>query len=85
MSSDNYKPIECGLHSEYELAIMHGRTLQLQWQNENGKVLTEKLKPVDIEIRNQQEFLIARDTNHMIYEIRLDRIIQSDVHEQNNH
>jgi len=84
MSSDNYKPIECGLHSEYELAIMHGLTLHLSWQDENGKVHTEKLKPVDIETREQKEFLIASDINHVIYEIRLDRIIQSDVREQNH-
>lgn len=83
MKSDIYKPIECGLHSEYELAIMHGRTLKLKWQDENGKYHYEHLIPVDIKTRNQQEFLIANDTNDVIYEIRLDRIILSDVREQN--
>jgi Rho-binding antiterminator len=81
MSSDNYKPIDCGLHSEYELAIMHGRTLKLKWLDENGNVLTEKLKPLDIETRDQQEFLIASNTNDILYKIRLDRIIRSDLNE----
>jgi len=83
MSSDIYQPISCSLHSEYELAIMHGRILKLKWHDENGEVLSKKLKPVEIKTRDKQEFLVAWDVNNVIYEIRLDKIIHSDVSEKN--
>lgn len=77
MTSDNYQPIECGLHSEYELAIMHGAALNLSWRDAQGEVITHTVKPIDLQTRDRQEFLIVQGPANVIYEIRLDRIISS--------
>ncbi len=76
--TEPYTPIACGLHSEYELAIMHRRTMLLTWQDENSEMHTATLLPVDMITRDKQEFLIVRDNNAMTFEIRLDKIIKTD-------
>ena len=80
----DYTPIACGLHSAYELAIMHKRLLQLAWRDQNNNVIHKRLLPLDISTREHAEFLLARDDNGVVYEIRLDRILQSDVEQTGN-
>ena len=69
-----YQPVECGLHSEYELAIMQGRVLQLSWEMPNGQTRSIRVKPIDIFTRNHEEFLLVTYHGEQ-EEIRLDRII----------
>lgn len=72
--NDRYNPVDCGLHSEYELAIMHHDTLQLTWHDTNGTTRIDLLQPTDLCTRNGAEFLQATGSDGTIHEIRLDRI-----------
>lgn len=70
-----YTPIKCGLHSEYELAIMHKQKCILKWNNANNIQQTETILPLDIFTKNKQEFLKFITTDNTTLEIRLDKII----------
>ncbi|GAB4293737.1 MAG: hypothetical protein Kow0096_09540 [Thiohalomonadaceae bacterium] len=77
MSDDNdYQPIECGLYSEYELAIMRRRRWRMHWRDETGTDHLETLRPTDLQTRNGQEFMSAVTDNGDERCIRLDRIIR---------
>lgn len=78
---DPYKPIACGLYSEYELAIMRRSRLRLAWQDADGAYHIGYLIPLDLYTRQRVEYLMARDHHGQQHEIRLDRIISSDVQE----
>lgn len=75
--SDPYVPIECGLHSEYELAIMHRNTMLLTWLDQNGIQLRKKVMPLDLVTRDGQEYLVAISDDGKQFEIRLDKIFDS--------
>ncbi len=71
-----YKPVSCGLHSQYELAIMHKNKLYLSWLAE-GKLVTEtNHTPVDVHTKNKAEYLIAETSEHKNICIRLDHITE---------
>lgn len=74
MNNDLYEPIECGLHSEYELAIMHKSAIQLTWIDDNQHTRSEQVKPVDLVTREKQEYLKAQTRDNILLEIRLDKI-----------
>ena len=75
--TDNpYQPVPCAIHSEYELAIMQHRHLQLIWKDPHGMQHIGHLQPVDLKIRNQAEFLLAKDHEGQLLQIRLDYIQQ---------
>ena len=75
-NKDPYTPVACGLHSEYELAIMHKASLRLTWLDADNMQHTDTLAPEDLITRNQEEYLRARNSQGQVYEIRLDKIIQ---------
>ncbi len=77
MNPTDYTPIDCSLHSEYELAIMHGTRLQVSWRDAEGSLRIEVLVPVDLRTRQGEEFLAAIDHVGNEREIRLDRIMGS--------
>jgi len=66
----DYRPIPCALHSEYELAIMHRRRVQLRWTGGDEPVL-----PLDLVARNGEEFLIFERSDGQRQEVRLDHIL----------
>ncbi|HHJ12800.1 MAG TPA: transcriptional antiterminator, Rof [Gammaproteobacteria bacterium] len=70
----DYRPIDCGLHSEYELAIMRGQWLRLQWTDPEGRTCNERLLPLDLRVWDGAEYLLARDAGGRDHAIRLDRI-----------
>ena len=78
---DAYIPINCGLHSQYEQAIMHRVMLLLTWRTEAGQTHIGKFLPLDLKTHAQQEFLVVRGNDGNLHEIRLDRILRSDVNE----
>ncbi len=53
----DYTPIDCGRHSEFELAIMHGDTLNLIWRDADGATHTEVVIAADLLTRNSEEFM----------------------------
>ncbi len=73
MMLDDYQPIDCARHSEYELAAMRGQWLDLRWQAD-GQWHHACLQPRDLETRDGAEYLLARDRQGQEYRIRLDRI-----------
>jgi len=69
----DYQPISCGAYSELELAIMHRERLRLTWVDGNV-IHDEVLRPVDLQTRNHEEFLLCEDADGGELSIRLDRI-----------
>ena len=74
MNDQNYIPISCDLHSQYELAIMHNKSLLLNWQDENSLSHEAKVTPLDVITRNRAEYLKVLDSEGKENLIRLDRI-----------
>ncbi len=70
----DYRPIDCGLYSQYELAIMHRTPLTLCWRDKDGLSHLETLLPEDLETRSGEEFLVLRNGAGERLEVRLDRI-----------
>ena len=70
----DYKPVDCGLHSEYELLIMQHRNCTLAWKDATGSAHIRLVTPTDLYTRNSEEFMVASDSAGVTHEIRLDRI-----------
>jgi len=64
------------MHSEYELAIMHRRILQLVWHDTNKIEHIGQLQPLDLRTENQAEYLLAQGDKGQPLKIRLDYIQQ---------
>lgn len=77
MSDDNrYIPISCEAYSRLELHIMHRDSLRMQWRESGNIIHLEPIQPYDLQtIKNQGEFLYAKDSEDRELAIRLDRII----------
>ncbi|MBI1423628.1 MAG: transcriptional antiterminator, Rof [Gammaproteobacteria bacterium] len=76
-----YKPIACGLYSEYELAIMRRIHLRLGWVDAQGQQYIGNVLPLDLQTRERVEYLLVRAIDGARHEIRLDKIISSNVRE----
>ena len=77
--SDNYKPVSCETHSQYELAIMHDQQLCIHWQVQPNTSITEILNPYDVITNQGAENLLTRDPNGKDTKIRLDKIIEAHI------
>ena len=71
----DYRPIDCGLHSEYELAILQRRRLHLTWLGSDDATHRDIVKPTDLITRHREEFMIFTRSGGETGKIRLDRII----------
>jgi Rho-binding antiterminator len=76
MEPTDYAPIDCGLYSEYELAIMHRDRLRLSWRDPEGVVHIGIVTPTDLRTRNGAEYMIVTGLDGETEAIRLDRILQ---------
>ena len=74
----DYTPVDCGLYSSYEAAILQRKCVRLSWSQANGQLRMELLRPVDLSTRNHEEFLVAETLDGRILELRLDRIITAE-------
>lgn len=72
----DYTPIDCGLYSEYELAVLHKRRLRISWRETDGQIHILVLLPTDLRTRNHAEFLVAEDSEGRQLELRLDQIVK---------
>ncbi|HSG12105.1 MAG TPA: hypothetical protein VLB10_10205 [Gammaproteobacteria bacterium] len=70
----DYAPVDCGLHSQYEPAIMHRQRLRLSRTTDTLPVMACTVIAEDIFTRDGQEFLQVRDEKGREHTIRLDRI-----------
>lgn len=75
----DYRPVDCGIHSMYEEAILLRRRLHLRWRTPDGKVRDESIKPLDVVARNGEEFLLLRDAAHNEISVRLDHILHCEA------
>lgn len=71
----DYKPIDCGLYSEYEVAILHRSRLRLSWRDGDETVHIEVITPNDLRTCRGEEFLVVTGQDGSQQEIRLDRIL----------
>ncbi|MCG6936892.1 MAG: hypothetical protein LJE83_01790 [Gammaproteobacteria bacterium] len=69
-----YQPITCALHDKYEIAIMYKQHIDIKWQYDNGEQHKEKVLPLDLPVKNGEEFLLAKLHDDKELCIRLDRI-----------
>ncbi len=74
----DYVPIDCGLHSQYELAIMHRQRLRISWRDAQGGTHVELLEPRDLLTRAGAEYLLADTPDGRRLELRLDHIQHTD-------
>lgn len=74
---DTYTPIDCDLHSQYELAIMHHTKLRIVWRDTAGQEHVCTLLPLDIKTERGEEFILGHDHTGQPITLRLDRIITS--------
>jgi len=70
----DYKPIECGLHSEYELLIMRAQRVNIEFQGANELKQVHTGTPTDMISKNNAEFLEISSAGRKEL-IRLDKII----------
>ncbi len=70
----DYKPIPCGLHEQYQYAVLEKRWLNLVWQVEMGDRQSAVVLPKDVFTQNKQEFIRVAIDGDWEVEIRLDHI-----------
>lgn len=75
--SDQYRPIDCNLHSQYELYIMHHEMLRMAWLDEQGREHLDLLMPKDIRTELGAEYIICENSHDITTKIRLDRIVRA--------
>ena len=73
------RPIDCGLHSEYELAVMHSTYLRITWHQPDGQPQVDILIPRDLQTGNHEEFLIAEQADGQRLHLRLDASIKTEA------
>ncbi len=72
----DYTPIDCGLYSRYELAILRRRRLRLSWRDAGGLARIDTVTPIDLETRSGEEFLVFEQSDGHRLDVRLDRIVR---------
>jgi Rho-binding antiterminator len=77
LNENNYIPIACGLHENYQYAVLKGAPLDLCWRLENGQIRQARLVPLDVFTREGAEYLCAETVEGERHVIRLDRILHA--------
>jgi len=75
----DYAPIDCAVHSGYELAIMHRQRLRLTWRGNDGITHIKMVIPTDLRTLNHEEFMDVLDEQGNTHCIRLDRIQHHEI------
>jgi len=77
MCTDNdiYIPVECGLHSQYELAIIQRSRQQISWLDEQNVRHCANGYASALFIKDKQEFLTVKLLDNTAHTIRLDKIL----------
>lgn len=70
----DYQPVDCGLHSAYELLVLQHRSCTLDWYDAAGTLHSLVVTPTDLYTRNGEEFMAVTDNRGAAHAIRLDRI-----------
>lgn len=75
VAAEPYRPIDCGIYSGYEVAILHRETLRLHWRDEAGLDHIDRVLPLDLQTRDHAEYLLGQGSAGQPLAIRLDRIL----------
>ena len=78
-NDDSYTPIDCGVYSEYEVAILHRRPMRVHWQDDEGADHIDNVTPRDLVTEDKREYLIADKAEGGELKVRLDRILKAAV------
>jgi|AMFO01.1.fsa_nt_gi Transcriptional antiterminator len=73
MSDASYRPVSCGLHSEYELLAMRRAPVTVHYRDEAGAEHRFRGRVVDLLTRDGAEFM-RLESERGTLEVRLDRI-----------
>ena len=73
----DYTPVDCALHSEYQLAIMRRQTLRLTRHDIEDELRPTTVLPEDLRTRYHEEFLVIRREGRKGEEIWLHHILCS--------
>jgi len=73
MNSNDYEPISCDLHSEYELLAMHRTPVTVQYLDDDGAEQHFQGSVTDIFTRDGAEYMRLQGKDGTL-EVRLDRI-----------
>jgi transcriptional antiterminator Rof (Rho-off) len=71
---DDYRPISCGLHSEYELLAMRRAEVSLIHRDDQGCEHRLRGRVEDVFTRQGAEYLRLRQEDGAVRDLRLDRI-----------
>ena len=74
--SDEYKPISCDQHSQYELWTMRRQQIKLAWQDGDITRIA-RVMPLDIRADAGIEYLYFSASDSDEDRVRLDRIIEA--------
>jgi len=77
--SDEYKPISCDMHSQYELWIMRGQDIKLVWRDDRGITCIERVKPADVRADSGVEYLYFESASSPSHRVRLDHILRAEL------
>jgi Rho-binding antiterminator len=69
-----YTPIACGLHENYQYAVMKKAELDLRWRDVKDRIREARVLPVDVFTRDGGEYLQVEAGDGSVYTIRLDCI-----------
>ena len=70
----DYQPVDCAAYDRFESAIVHRVRLRLSWCDESGDGHIDRIRPLDLQTRRGEEFLLFEDSGGNRMRVRLDRI-----------
>ena len=73
MNSDDYKPVSCDQHSEYELLALHRTPVTVQYLDDEGVEQHFQGSVTDVFTRDGAEYMKLEGEGGTL-EVRLDRI-----------
>lgn len=76
MTTNDYRPIDCGLYSEYEVLAMRRSWVALVVTAEDGSVQELRCRVLDVRTRDGAEFMEVEAEGGERLAFRLDRLCQ---------
>ena len=78
MKHQEYRPIACVLHDQYQLAAMRGVLLDIWWEAGSEGGMQRRLRVLDVFTRDRAEYLTGVTSTGERYQIRLDWISRAE-------
>lgn len=75
MTTTDYRAIDCGLYSQYEVYILHRTRLVVDADTSDGALRSLRCHAVDLQTRDGAEFIALLDEDGKQRWVRLDRLL----------